>query len=120
MDNAKHIKTCMGTNDHLDLDMGGTSVDQKVYHSIIGSSLYLCVSRPNIMLSVCMFTRFQAAPKDCHLRAVKRILRYLVLTSNLGLWYPKGSCFELIGYLDVNYVGCKVDKKKYLWDLPIS
>jgi hypothetical protein len=63
------------------------------------------------MLSVCMCTRFQAARKDCHLRAVKRIMRYLVLTPNLGLWYPKGSHFELFGYLDVDYAGCKVDRK---------
>jgi hypothetical protein len=40
-----------------------------------------------------------------------RIMMYLVLTHNLGLWYHKGSHFELIGYLDVDYVGCKVDRK---------
>jgi hypothetical protein len=111
MYNAKPIKTPMGTNGHLDLDLGGTSVDQKVYHSIIRSLLYLCASRPDIMLSVCMCARFQAAPKDCHLRAVKRIMRYLVLTPNLGLWYPKGSHFELLRYSDVDYAGCKVDRK---------
>jgi hypothetical protein len=54
MDKAKPIKTPMGTNGHLDLDFGGTSVDQKVYRSMIGSLLYLCVSRPDIMLSVCV------------------------------------------------------------------
>jgi hypothetical protein len=74
MDKAKPIKTPMGTNGHLDQDMGGKSVDQKVYHSIIGSLLYLCASRPDIMLSVCIYARFQAAPKECHLRAVKRIM----------------------------------------------
>jgi hypothetical protein len=37
MDKAKPIKTRKGTNDHLDLDMHGKSVDQKVYHSMIGS-----------------------------------------------------------------------------------
>jgi hypothetical protein len=58
MDNAKPIKTLMGTNDHLDLDMGGTSVDQKVYRPMIRSLLYLCVSRLDIMLSVCMCVRF--------------------------------------------------------------
>jgi hypothetical protein len=76
MDKAKPIKTPMGINRHLDLDMGGKSIDQKVYHSIIGSLLYLCASRPDIMLSVCMCARFQAAPKECHLRAVKKIMRY--------------------------------------------
>jgi hypothetical protein len=111
MDKAKPIKTLMYTNGHLDLDLGGTLDDQKVYRSMMGSLLYLCVSRPNIMLSVCMCARFQAAPKDYHLRTVKRIMRYLVLTPNLGLWYPRGSHFELLGYLDANYVGYKVDRK---------
>jgi phenolic acid decarboxylase len=63
------------------------------------------------MFSVCMCARFQAAPKDCHLRAVKRIMRHLVLTPNLCLWYPKISRFELLGYLDADYARCKVDRK---------
>jgi hypothetical protein len=29
MNKAKLTKTLMGTNSHLDLDMGGTSIDQK-------------------------------------------------------------------------------------------
>jgi hypothetical protein len=66
----------VGTNGDLNLDMGGKLVDQKVYRSMIGSFLYLCASRPDIMLSMCMCARFQASPKECHLRAVKRIMRY--------------------------------------------
>jgi hypothetical protein len=58
MDNAKPIKTPMGTNGHLDLDLGGISVDQKVYRSMIKSLLYLCASRSDIMLSMCMCIRF--------------------------------------------------------------
>jgi hypothetical protein len=111
MKNAKPIKTHMGTNGHLDLDTAGKSVDQKVYRLIIGSLLYLCASRPTIMLSVCMCARFQANPKEVHLRAVKRIMRYLVYTPKFGLWYPKGSTFDLIGYFDANYAGCKIDRK---------
>jgi hypothetical protein len=63
------------------------------------------------MLSVCMCARFQATPKECHLRAVKRIMRYLVLIPNLGLWYPNGSHFDLIDYSDAGYARCKVDRK---------
>jgi hypothetical protein len=43
--------------------------------------------------------------------AVKRIFRYLVHTPKLGLWYPKGSTFEILGYSDSDYGGCKVDRK---------
>jgi hypothetical protein len=42
---------------------------------------------------------------------VKRIMRYLVYTPKFGLWYPNGSTFDLIGYSNADYVGCKVDRK---------
>ena len=111
MANAKPIKTPMPRNGHLDLNEEGKAIDQKVYCSMIGSLLYLCASRPDIMLSVCMCARFQANSKACYLVAVKRILRYLVHTPNHGLWYPKGSMFDLLGYLDSDYAGCKVERK---------
>jgi hypothetical protein len=111
MKDDKPIKTPMGTNGHLDLDTGGKSVDQKVYWSMIGSLLYLFASRLDIMLFVCMCARFQANPKEVHLRAVKRIMRYLVYTPKFGLWYPKGSTFDLIGYFDADWAGCKIDRK---------
>jgi hypothetical protein len=111
MKDAKPIKTPMGTNGHLDLDTRGKSVDQKVYRSMIGSLLYLCASRPDIMLSVCMCARFQVDPKEAHLRAIKRILRYLVYTPKFGLWYPRGSTFDLIGYSDADWAGCKINRK---------
>jgi hypothetical protein len=111
MKDAKPIKTPMGTNGHLDLDTGGKSVDQKVYRSMIGSLPYLCASRSDIMLSVCMCARFQADPKEVHLRVVKRIMRYLVYTPKFGLWYPKGSTFDLICYSDADWAGCKIDRK---------
>jgi hypothetical protein len=111
LENAKSIKTPMATNGHLDLDEGGTIVDQKLFCSIIGSLFYITASRSNVMFSVCMCARFQASPREIHLKAAKRILRYLKNTPNVGLWYPKGAQFELIGYSDSDYAGCKVDRK---------
>jgi hypothetical protein len=111
MKDTKPTKTPMGTDGHLDVDKGGKSVDQKAYQSIIGSLLYLCASKPDIMLSICICARFQSDPKECHLVAVKQILRYLVHMSSFGIWYPKGSTFDLIRYSDSDYVGCKVDRK---------
>jgi hypothetical protein len=63
------------------------------------------------MLSICMCARFQANPKEVHLRAVKRIMRYLVYTLSLGFGTPKGSTFDLIGYSDADWAGCKIDRK---------
>jgi hypothetical protein len=86
MEKAKPIKTPMASNGHLDLNEEGKSVDQKLYRSMIGSLLYLCASRPDIILNVCMCARFQANPKECHLVAVKGILRYLVHTQKIEDW----------------------------------
>jgi hypothetical protein len=63
------------------------------------------------MFSVCMCARFQANPMESHLSVVKRILRYLKLTPSIGLWYPKGATFDLVGYSDLDYAGCKVHRK---------
>ena len=111
MEDAKPIKTPMATIGHLDLDEEGKPVDLKLYRFMIGSLLYLTTSRLNIMFSICMCSRFQASPKECYLMAVKRILRYLKFSPSIGLWYPKGAKFELIGYSDSDYMGYKVDRK---------
>ena len=42
---------------------------------------------------------------------VKRIFRYLSGIVDLGLWYPIGCSFDLVMYIDVDYVGCKIDRK---------
>ena len=63
------------------------------------------------MFSVCMCARFQANPKESHLSVVKRILRYLKHTPSIGLWYPKGASFTLLGYSDSDFAGCRVDCK---------
>jgi hypothetical protein len=65
MDDSKPIKTPMAINGHLDLDEGGKPVDLKLYRSMIGNLFYLTASRPDIMFSVCMCAKFQAAPKEC-------------------------------------------------------
>ena len=71
MDDSKAISIPMGTSGSLDSDASGNMVDQKLYQSIIESLLYMTVSRPDVMFSVCMCARFQASPRESHLKATK-------------------------------------------------
>jgi hypothetical protein len=64
MKDAKPTKTPMETDSNLDLNKEGKPIDQKVYRSMIGSLLYLCASRPDIMLSVCMCANFNPTPRS--------------------------------------------------------
>jgi hypothetical protein len=114
MNDSKAISTPMGTNDNLDSDASGNMVDQKLYWSMIGNLLYVTASRPDVMFSVCICARFQASPRESHLKATKRILRYLKNTQKVGLWYPKGAKFKLVGYLEFDYVRCEVERKSTL------
>ncbi len=111
MDNAKPMATPMSTSEALDKDEKGKSIDVTKYRGMIGSLLYLTASRPDIMFSVCMCARFQACPKESHLKCVKRIMRYLIGTINLGLWYPRDSPMTLVGYSDSDFAGCRLDRK---------
>ncbi|GJY79047.1 hypothetical protein Tco_0484848 [Tanacetum coccineum] len=87
------------------------SVDSTKYRGMIGSLLYLMASRPDIMFNVCLCARFQEAPKTSHLKAVKRIFRYIKGTTHLGLWYPKGTGIEIVVYVDSDHAGDYVDQK---------
>lgn len=108
---GKGVGHPMSTNVKLDKNEDGVEVNQTMYRGIIGSLLYLTASRPDIVFSVGMCARFQAAPKESYLKATKRILRYLKGTQDLVLFYPTGDSFYLIGYADADYVGFLFDRK---------
>ena len=95
----------------LDKDERGKNVDSKLYRGMIGSLLYLITSRPDIMYSTCICARFQSDPRESHLSTVKRIIRYLKGTQNIGLLYDRNSILTLNAYTDSNFAGCKIDRK---------
>nr|KYP75565.1 Retrovirus-related Pol polyprotein from transposon TNT 1-94 [Cajanus cajan] len=109
MEGCKEAATPISNSCNLDLDEKGIVVDNSKYKGIIGSLLYLTASRPDIMFVVCLCARFQANPKESHMKSVKRILKYLRGTKNVGLWYPKGVSLSLIGYSDSDYA--RLDRK---------
>nr|GEU92259.1 copia protein [Tanacetum cinerariifolium] len=65
----------------------------------------------DIMFSVCLCARFQEAPETSHLKAVKRIFRYIKGTMHLGLRYPKGTIIETVVYADSDHAGDYVERK---------
>ncbi|XP_068476628.1 secreted RxLR effector protein 161-like [Phaseolus vulgaris] len=101
----------MSTNCYLEADEAGPEVNQTMYMGLIGSLLYLIASRPDIMFVVCLCARFQSCPKESHLKAAKRILKYLKGTISMGSSYPSLSPIHLVGYSDSDFAGCKLDRK---------
>jgi len=111
MNEAKIMTTPMHPSSSLAQDENGNNFPEKEYRGMIGSLLYLTSSRPSILFAVGLCARFQTAPKESHYTAVKRIFRYLVGTTNVGLWYKKGPHFNLMAYCDVDYAGDKIERK---------
>ena len=75
MNDSKPLSTLMSTTAVMDADEDGEPMDQKEYHSMIDSPLYLTTMRPNIQFSVCLCACFQASPRTSHRQAVKWIFR---------------------------------------------
>jgi hypothetical protein len=111
MEDSKPVGTPMVIGCKLSKDDDSPDVDQSSYRSMIGSLLYITASRPDIMHVVGMVGRYQSAPKQSHLLAVKRIFRYLKETMNYGLWYPKNQNFQLSVYSDVDWANCMDERK---------
>ena len=85
LQDCKSCSTPMTPTTQVEPDDQGKQVDQTMYRCMIGSLLYLTASRPDIMFSTCVCARYQSAPRESHLIAVKRIFRYLKGTPTLGI-----------------------------------
>ncbi|KAH9801648.1 hypothetical protein KPL71_001103 [Citrus sinensis] len=105
LDSTKHMKTLMGTNTKLTIDDSGSNVAPSLYRSMIGSLLYLTASRLNICFSVGVCARCQANPKESHLAAVKRIIRFVSGTINDGIWYTNDTNSSFARYSDADWAG---------------
>ncbi|GKB83821.1 hypothetical protein Tco_0950716 [Tanacetum coccineum] len=87
METCDLVGTPMETKDKLDLDQNGTLVDATKYQSMIGALMYLTSSRPDIVHATCLCAQYQAKPTEKHLK--------------------EESGFELTGFSDADYAGCK-------------
>lgn len=98
VDRKSSAKIPMNTSLHMAVNNEGKEIDQTKHRGTIGSLLYLTKSKLHISFTVSVCARFQSNPKESHLTAAKKILRYLKGMQSVELWYPKDGSFELIGY----------------------
>jgi acid phosphatase class B len=111
MEKAKPVKTPMTSNSQLrKANEDDKCFDQTLYQSAVGGLLYLSTrTRPDIAFAVSNVARFCSKPTMEHWTAVKRIMRYLRGTADLGLLYSKSD--EFIGYSDADWRGDCNDHK---------
>ena len=75
------------------------------YTSVVGSLMYAMVcTRPDLAQAVGVVSRFMSNPRKKHWFAVKRILRYLKGTPDIGLVYRGDNSCSLTGYSDFDFV----------------
>ncbi|ORU94050.1 MAG: hypothetical protein A6F71_09130 [Cycloclasticus sp. symbiont of Poecilosclerida sp. M] len=114
MKDAKSVATPVDSSMKLvKCEDGEEKVDQVMYQSCIGSLLYLSTgTRPDITFAVSNVAKFCSDPTKRHWIGVKRILRYLKGTSDLGLLYNEGGDLqECFGYSDSDWAGDLDDRK---------
>ncbi|GKA45487.1 hypothetical protein Tco_0738283 [Tanacetum coccineum] len=105
---------------NLGPDLASKPVNETSYRGMIGSLMYLTATRPDIQFSTVLCTRNLSNPKESHLTAVKRILKYLKGTPTLGMYYPKCPGFDLKGYSDSPQVPIKYLVENWFVGVPRS
>jgi hypothetical protein len=111
LDGKSRARTPMRTNVKISSDLAGKSVDPSLYRSMIGSLMYLTASRIDIAFSMGVCAHFQANPKESHLTAVKRIIRYVNGTLLYGIWYSRETILVVAGYSVKDWAGNADDRK---------
>ncbi|XP_017618176.1 secreted RxLR effector protein 161-like [Gossypium arboreum] len=111
MENCKPVATSLVLNEKLSKSNNSKKVDASDYRSLIGNLLYLSTTRPYIMYVASLLSRFMQALSQTHYGAAKRVMRYIKVTFNYGIWYSKNDSCKLEGYSDSGCArsmdGCK-------------
>ncbi|XP_028189629.1 uncharacterized protein LOC114375925 [Glycine soja] len=98
LEECKEMNTPMNQKERLYKEDGTEKIDQAYFRSMIGCLLYLSVTRPDILNVVSILSRFMHCASEMHLKAAKRVIRYVKGTCNFGIKYKKTEKFKLIGF----------------------
>jgi hypothetical protein len=97
-------ETPMELNVHLVATDGEPLEDPTRYHHIVGSLVYLGVTRPDISYSVHILCQFVSAPTQIHYSHLLHVLCYLCGTISRHLFFPRSSSLQLQAYCDVLFI----------------
>ncbi|TYK18668.1 T26F17.17 [Cucumis melo var. makuwa] len=111
MMNYKPVATPIETGTKLSKHEEGDDVDPSYFKSLVGSLRYLTCTRPDILFSVGLVSRFMEYPTTTHLKVAKRIRRYIRGTLDYGLFYSSSKEFKLESYCDSEWAGDTNDRK---------
>ena len=111
LESTNSVRTPMSPNVKLIIDLLGKCVDSSLYRSMISSLLYLTANSPDISYTMGVCARYQANPKESHMIALKKIIKYVKSTTNFSVWYSKDTNDVLAGYYDTDWAGNANDRK---------
>ena len=100
------VDTPVELNVKLSRAEGDLLSDPTTYRQLVGSLIYLTITRPDISYAVNLMSQFMTAPRHLHLAAVRRIIRYLIRTPSCGLFFPSNNPLTLKAYSDADWAGC--------------
>ena len=87
-------------------DLGDPVADPTAFRSLAGVLQYLTFTRPDLTYAVQQVCLHMHDPRESHLAALKRLLRYVRGTVDLGLVLHRSSSAELVVYTDADWAGC--------------
>ncbi|XP_015087043.1 uncharacterized protein LOC107030185 [Solanum pennellii] len=105
MGEAKEMATPMEINLKMEKDEGKLLKDARSFRQLVGSLIYLTITRPEIAFSVSGVSQFMQDPRTPYVEAAKRILRYIKCSVDYGLMYEKGTDFVLQGFTGADWAG---------------
>ncbi|XP_050133146.1 secreted RxLR effector protein 161-like [Malus sylvestris] len=111
MENCNPVGTPIKPRLKLTSDLDGDRVGSTYFKQIVGSLMYLTATWPDIMYAMCLISRYMERPTELHLRATKRVFRYLKGTTDFGIFYKKKGRSVLTGFTDSDYAGDLDDRR---------
>ncbi|KAE8705298.1 Mitogen-activated protein kinase kinase kinase YODA [Hibiscus syriacus] len=108
---CKPVETPMEPGLKFCKDQTGNPINKETYQRLVGKLIYLSLTRPDIAYSVSIVSQHMSDPREEHLEAVNRILRFLKFTPGAELIFRKNQDRTVKVYTDASWGGELTDKR---------
>ena len=95
----------MNQKEKLSKDDGTDKIDQAYLRCMIGCLMYPTATRPDILNAVSISSQFMHCASEMHLKAAKRVIRYVKGTYDLGITFTRSKEFKMVGFSDIDWEG---------------
>lgn len=101
----------MDRTSHIEADDSETLKDPTTYRRLVRKLIYLLITRVDITHAVTSLSQYMQEPRQSHMDAALKVLRFLKGSPGRGLMYRHDNVIKIVAHCDADWAACQKTRR---------